>query len=374
MTVSQGPGDGTRATPGASHAARGRAERIVLREVDPAQDAADTPVTPESSTVTTSLLEAFAERSGTAVGSSDDVAETRADSAAGSHTGPTTADTNDTPTEANTAPTTADTNDTPTEPNTAPTTADANDTPTEPAPTEPVTSRFANLPTVPFDGSDAHGAPATGHDDNRWTEDTSSPHGTAVTSASRDDSHADGQSSSTAEPWTTVAQVTLLCMGVLAAIQTVVLIIVTQFLTQSASGAGRDVADVLAAHSKVITVMLPAVVGGAVAAIALAVWQARIMSKDAPGAARSGRRVLGVPATLVGAAVATLAVLIVVLLGSSASVADAQRTTFGAIATCVALAVTFLLAPRSLAVPPAGDEAPVDDTPTTSPGPLVGVG
>lgn len=373
-TATDGRADTTAGTPqpGAAHATRGRAGQIVLREVNPTDDMPDLPPARESSTVTTSLLAAFAARAGGAHTTGSTTAVTgAADGAIADQTSSTTGD----DTSDATAATPDDTSDT-----TAATDEIASDrgaltlaaADTTDAVAEGRAGRFANLPTVPIAAAVGQPADSTPADDAAATSDN----GDDPTDREDDGGQASGVSPG--DPWTTVAQMTLLCIGVLAVIQTVVLVIVNQFLTQSATGVGRDAAAVLAAHGKVTTVMLPALMGGAIAAVALAVWRIRTGMPPASGDhPPSGRRALGVPVPLWVAGATTIAVLGVVLSGSSTSITAAQRTTIAAITTCVALAAAFLFAPRSLAVPADGDDAPDDDAATdssASPGPLVGVG
>ena len=123
--------------------------------------------------------------------------------------------------------------------------------------------------------------------------------------------------------WTTVAQFTLLFIGMLCVFQVVVLLVVNQFLSQAASDQ-TVAADMLSAHAKVATVMLPALVGGAIAAAALAAWRAYTDPRQREDTSGLRRWVLGLPVAVWGVLATAMGLLLVVLFaGSSGTVAEA---------------------------------------------------
>jgi hypothetical protein len=250
----------------------------------------------------------------------------------------------------------------------------------------PITDRFANIPTVPMEpgpspdlsrdppteAADATSAPpaAAGEirptparDDGPTTAQAPADARTASTTT------ADGQGTSDtpawraalreAGTWTAVAQFTLLFIGMLCVFQVVVLLVVNQFLSQ-AQTQQAVAADMLAAHAKVATVMLPALVGGAFAAAAFAAWRAHTDPQQHDDDAPLRRWVLGLPVAIWAVIVTATVLLVVVLLGTSATVAGAQRMTLWAIGACTLLCVACVAAPRGLA---AVEDADADEAP-----------
>lgn len=251
--------------------------------------------------------------------------------------------------------------------------------------TGPITDRFANIPTVPMEPPSAPELPADGTPvPVEAVGDTEVPpapvragvdapvDGTTSAGASTTGPpSALGQAGdraaahpgtahqrdaatpawraalSEAGTWTTVAQFTLLFIGMLCVFQIVVLLVVNQFLSRT-QGQGVVAADMLAAHAKVATVMLPALVGGAFAAAAFAAWRAYADPREPDDTSRLRRRVLGLPVAIWAVFAAGIALLIVVLFGTSATVAEAQRMTWWAIGTCTLLGVACIAAPRGL--------------------------
>lgn len=236
----------------------------------------------------------------------------------------------------------------------------------------PITDRFANIPTVPMDpgpspelstdapaaperGADATSAPPTG--DNRSkpaqvrADGRPGPQGAATSTSSEGGQEVPAWRAALREAgtWTAVAQFTLLFIGMLCVFQVVVLLVVNQFLSQAQSEAAVA-ADMLAAHAKVATVMLPALVGGAFAAAALAGWRAYVDPQEPDDNAPLRRWVLGLPVAIWGVIVTASFLLVVVLLGTSATVVEAQRMTMWAIGACTLLGIACVAAPRGLAV------------------------
>ena len=290
----------------------------------------------------------------------------------------------------------------------------------------PITDRFANIPTVPMEPGPASepsvGAPA---DDTTATDATAAPvpvdtigditvppapirEGTAADTSAAQEGAPSPQAAThgaeavaTAEPspptadrtpaqggttqpaqggtaqpaqdapawraalreagtWTTVAQFTLLFMGMLCVFQVVVLLVVNQFLAQSPQVAAPDM---LAAHAKVATVMLPALVGGAFATAAFAAWRAYTDPRERDDTSWLRRRLGGLPIAIWAVFVAAALLLLVVLLGTSATVPEARQMTWWAIGACSLLGVACVAAPRGLATHEADDgaEAPARD-------------
>jgi hypothetical protein len=191
---------------------------------------------------------------------------------------------------------------------------------------------------------DTAGAGATGAPS--YLPDTvtraSTNHGTAASDADR---------AREAGAWTSVAQVMLVIVGMLCVFQIVVLIVVYQFLGDAGSAAA-DPTDVLAAHTKVATVMLPALVGGTFAVTAFAAWRAF-------STPTRGMHLLGLPAALWAVLISTSVLAAVVLLGGSSTIAQARQMTLWAIAACALLGMACIAAPRTFT------ETVVEDDPAT---------
>lgn len=262
---------------------------------------------------------------------------------------------------------------------------------------DPITDRFANIPTVPIEPGPPAGpavdAPADGAaatdptpvpvDDigdatvppapvreataadaptAEWAASSAQATATAATAAASGDrppetAGTQGQAPDTpawratlreAGAWTTVAQFTLLFIGMLCVFQVVVLLVVNQFLSQAQSQA-TVAADMLAAHAKVATVMLPALVGGAFATAGFAAWRAYADPRERDDTAWLRRRLAGLPIAIWTVIVTATLLLVVVASGTSATVAEAQRTTLWAIGACSLLGVACVAAPRGLA-------------------------
>lgn len=276
----------------------------------------------------------------------------------------------------------------------------------------PITDRFANIPTVPMEPGPASEPSVGGPADDITATDVSVPvpvdaigDTTVPPAPVREDPAADtpiaqeaapsaqasapsAQAGATADPspptadrtpaqggtaqqqapdapawraalreagtWTTVAQFTLLFMGMLCVFQVVVLLVVNQFLAQSPQTAAPDM---LAAHAKVATVMLPALVGGAFATAAFAAWRAQTDPRERDDTSWLRRRLGGLPIAVWAVFVAATLVLLVVLLGTSATVAEARQMTWWAIGACSLLGVACVAAPRGLATHEADDGA-----------------
>ena len=154
--------------------------------------------------------------------------------------------------------------------------------------------------------------------------------------------------------WTTVAQFTLLFMGMLCVFQVVVLLVVSQFLAQNPQAAAPDM---LAAHAKVATVMLPALVGGAFATAVFAAWRAYTDPRERDDTSWLRRRLGDLPIAVWAVFGAATLLLLVVLLGTSATVAEARRMTWWAIGACSLLGIACVAAPRGLATQEADDGA-----------------
>ena len=250
----------------------------------------------------------------------------------------------------------------------------------------PITDRFANIPTVPMDAGPSPGLPTavpTEASAARQGEMPDAAMTSAPLTADREDRPAEiGAGGTAAAPdpaegraptgspageqapadtpawraalreagtWTTVAQFTLLFIGMLCVFQVVVLLVVNQFLSQ-AQTQPAVAADMLAAHAKVATVMLPALIGGALSAAALAAWRAHEDPQERDDATLLRRWVLGLPVAIWAVIVAAAVLLLVVLLGTSTTVVEAQRMTLWAIGACTLLGVACVAAPRGLAV------------------------
>ena len=262
--------------------------------------------------------------------------------------------------------------------------------------TGPITDRFANIPTVPMDpgpspdlsadtttedGAPADGsaAPPDGADAADVMSAPSAGDSELGPSRLRDDGRvaaqgpADGTTASTpaagqdtadtpawravlreAGTWTAVSQFTLLFIAMLCVFQVVVLLVVNQFLSQAQT---QEVvaADMLAAHAKVATVMLPALVGGAFAAAAFAAWRAHTDPQQRDDTAPLRRWVLGLPVAIWAVIVTATMLLSVVLFGTSATVAEAQRMTLWALGACTLLCIACVAAPRGLTAPQVTD-------------------
>ncbi|HSJ46396.1 MAG TPA: hypothetical protein VK923_17100 [Euzebyales bacterium] len=237
----------------------------------------------------------------------------------------------------------------------------------------PITDRFANIPTVPMDrgpspdvsteaSTDAAGAtaaPRTAHggtprasarDDGPTAAQAPADAASTTATDSRDTSDAPAWRAALREAgtWTAVAQFTLLFIGMLCVFQVVVLLVVNQFLSQTQTEQAVA-ADMLAAHAKVATVMLPALVGGAFAAAGFAAWRAHTDPQQHDDAAPLRRWVLGLPVAIWAVIVTATVLLVVVVLGTSSTIAGAQRMTLWAIGACTLLGVACVAAPRGLA-------------------------
>jgi hypothetical protein len=368
---------------GRRHDDRGR-EQVVLREIEPGGDEIEQPHRAEPSSVAASLLEAFQLPQDT--GATRAGPPTAPDSLDAVTPPPVGADEEEV-VEARSRDADGATAPPPAVPTDAPAGADA------PAPpwassddSGPITDRFANIPTVPIDPGPSAGLPATlptdasaarqaGMSDAAMTsapltgdrEARPAQVGNGATAAALDPAErraptgtpAGGQAPTDtparrvalreAGTWTTVAQFTLLFIGMLCVFQVVVLLVVNQFLSQ-AQTQEAVAADMLAAHAKVATVMLPALVGGAFAAAALAAWRAHEDPKERDDTAPLRRWVLGLPVAIWAVIVTATVLLMVILLGTSATVVEAQRMTFWAIGACTLLGVACVAAPRGLAV------------------------
>jgi hypothetical protein len=333
-------------------------EQVVLREIEPGGDEVERPRRSEPSSVAASLLAAFQRPQDTGtvdpppaadpVGSMADTDRLEAVAA------PTVGDEGQS-VEARSP----DADGTTTPPAAAGAQARA-DAPARPWPSPddsgPITDRFANIPTVPMDpgpspdlpaGTDpASASPGAGQDAT----------GTPAWRAALHD----------AGTWTAVAQFTLLFIAMLCVFQVVVLVVVNRFLSQALTQAAVA-ADMLAAHAKVATVMLPALFGGASAAAALAAWRARTDPQPRDDTAWLRRWVLGLPVAIWGVIVTATVLLMVVLFGAASTVVEAQRTTLWAIGVCTLLGIACVVAPRGLAAPQdddaddAGGESRTDD-------------
>ncbi|HEX6256103.1 MAG TPA: hypothetical protein VFZ70_09885 [Euzebyales bacterium] len=190
-------------------------------------------------------------------------------------------------------------------------------------------------------GTDAqhHDPQSPGADDVPAHEDAvTTPHlpdtvgGATAGTTGASEQHPPGQ----AGAWTTVAQVMLVIVGVLCVVQIVVLIVVYRFLGE----AGADPTDILAAHTKVTAVMLPALMGGTFAATAFAAWQASSTPTQ-------GLHVLGLPVALWAVLISATLVAAVVLLGGSTTILQARQTTLWATAACALLGTACIAAPRA---------------------------
>lgn len=165
--------------------------------------------------------------------------------------------------------------------------------------------------------------------------------------------------------WTAAAQIGLLIVSLLCVFQVVVLLVVLRFLGEPDVSETVETADLLLAHRRATTIMLPALVIGALAAAALAIWRVRRSTDDAAPAAA----LLGVPASL-WAMVAAAGVVAAIAATSGASTPDqAQRVTLLAVAACALLGATAFIAPRGLAAATDGDRSPPpnDDGADTEP-------
>ncbi|MBW3605971.1 MAG: hypothetical protein KY460_13920 [Actinobacteria bacterium] len=163
--------------------------------------------------------------------------------------------------------------------------------------------------------------------------------------------------------WTAVAQIGLLIVSLLCVFQVVVLLVVLWFLVQAEVSETVETADMLLAHRRATTIMLPALVIGALATAALAIWRIRRTTEDAAPAAG----LLGVPASL-WAMVAAAGVVAAIAATSEASTpAQAQRITLLAVAACALLGATAFLAPRGLAAATDDDRSrPANDDGTAT--------
>ena len=249
---------------------------------------------------------------------------------------------------------------------------------------DPITDRFANIPTVPMEPGPAAGpavdAPPDGDAATDRTPvpvddigDTTVPpapvrEATAADAPTAGWAASSAQATATATPataswramlreagtWTTVAQFTLLFIGMLCVFQVVVLLVVNQFLSQAQSQE-TVAADMLAAHAKVATVMLPALVGGAFATAGFAAWSAYADPRERDDTSWLRRRLADLPIAIWTVIVTATLLLVVVVFGTSATVAEAQRTTLWAIGACSLLGVACVAAPRGLATQEADD-------------------
>ncbi|CAN5910845.1 hypothetical protein BH23ACT10_BH23ACT10_26860 [soil metagenome] len=153
--------------------------------------------------------------------------------------------------------------------------------------------------------------------------------------------------------WTAVAQLSLLVVGLMSVFQVVVLVVVLRFLRQADTLDTVDTVEVLAAHDRAMNSMLPMLVVGASAAIALAIWCVRRATDRTPPTAR----LLGIPVSLWAMIAAVGMVVAVVAADTSSMVEQASRMALLAIAACALLGAAAFLAPRGIAVAPTDTDA-----------------
>ncbi|HSK90938.1 MAG TPA: hypothetical protein VK875_06470 [Euzebyales bacterium] len=163
--------------------------------------------------------------------------------------------------------------------------------------------------------------------------------------------------------WTAVAQVALLAVGMLCIIQVFVLIVVSSYLNDANGNTDQVVAGSLAAHEKVAGVMLPALLGFAIVALAFAAWRGYDRSEDAAGADGLLGRPLGFPVALWRVFIAVLILGVLVLFVEQPATVDAaQRVTQWAMVACTILGAACFTAPRGLEVPFVEPEQPTTTT------------
>lgn len=356
------------------------ADQIVLREITAQPESGLTadgePTTPPDTSITTSLLEAFAGAT-PADTSTDDVNRHREAGTTNGDHGSGVTDLDGITQPGTTEPETATERGDLTQPER---TADPDGPPEPDAATEPEATTEPDAATEPdeldADSETAADAPVPAPD-----TDTAVPTGTAVPVAP---ARAADPSAAEHEPqawrdraratfremgeWTAVAQLGLLLVGALCVFQMVVLLVVLRFLLPSSPLDPTATADILVAHSRAMNVMLPVLATVALAVVALAVWCTRY----AADTAQRTTSPLGVPAALWAMIAAAGIVFAVVVASISATAEQAARTTLLAIAASALLGAGAFFAPRDIAVttndaPEADDATPdADRAPTVA--------